>query len=65
MAIDWKGVDIEERFNLCISKILEDARIEIKEDVALDEPLLQDWADILNRIEAHLDKSVELSDSLD
>ena len=60
----WNGVDIEERFNLFLSCVLQDANIVIDEEVSMDLALEQDYADILNRIEAHLDMAVKLSNEL-
>jgi hypothetical protein len=60
----WNGVDIEERFNLFLSCVLQDANIVVDEEVSMDLALEQDYADILNRIEAHLDMAVKLSNEL-
>jgi hypothetical protein len=50
-----KTLDIEERLNLFISQIIEDEGIEVDPEAAYDEALTQDFADILNRIEKHLE----------
>jgi hypothetical protein len=61
---DWNGVNLEEKFNLFLAGIIIDAGLEIDEDVASDLGLEQDYADILNRIEKHLDTAVKLSNEL-
>lgn len=58
MAINWNGVDLEERFNLFLSGIIEDIGIDVPEEASTDLALEQDYADILNRISNHLDMAM-------
>ena len=61
MASDWNGIDIEAGLNDFLSSILKDAGIEVCEEVSMDMPLELDYAELLNRLEAHLDFVVKIS----
>lgn len=58
-------INLEVDFNLFISGLFEKAGIELNEATSLDEALTQDYAELLNRLEAHLDFALRVSDTLE
>jgi len=64
MATDWNGIDLEESLNLFVSSLMEKAGIVINEGTELDEGLTQDYAELLIKLEEHLDFAVRTSNTL-
>lgn len=58
MAIDWNGIDIEERFKLFMSSLIEEAGLNAPDEAEMDICLEQDFADILKRIEVHMNRAI-------
>jgi hypothetical protein len=65
MDVDWNGLDLEKEFNLFISGLFEKAGIDIVEGTNLDIALEQDYAQLLEKLENHLDFAVRVSNTLD